>query len=385
MGLFRKKQTVDPVDFLVLQNELAHLKERLEAAEQAKVVLEDQLGALAATTMVLSNSRTDTTDIVEQLDALQQRLDATEAVGTKVDALHRRVIDVENRQSTGPDADQLAQLALFKSASEQAQQMDQDLLAQLAERVEQVAQLAMAPAQPDEVLAARLIHLERTATSVEALNRQVTVLTTTVSAHSGIVEQFETSARQADELAQQVAELTARATAHAEMSEQLTTLTTRIAELQAQSAQTDELRARLEQVAAATAANGDQARHEAQMAAIDDLSQRVAATELEASRAREQAEHLEQRLLHMGTELTNQLGELGRELDALGEQRTAVNGSAVNGAADLHGALGASDEAIESLRAGQVRLAAEQARHEIAFREDLAAIAEQLRRLGVDS
>lgn len=376
MGLFRKKQTVDPVDFLVLQNELAHLKERLEAAEQAKVVLEDQLGALAATTMVLSNGRSDTSDIVTQLDAIQQRLDATEAVGTKVDALHRRVIDVENRQATSPDADQIAQMALFKSASEQAQQMDQELLTQLAERVEQVAQLAMAPAQPDEVLAARLIHLERTATSVEALNRQVAVLTTTVSAHSGVVEQFETSARQADELTRQVAELTERAAAHAEMSDQLTTLTNRITELQAQSAQTDELRARLEQVAAATAANGDHARHEAQMAAIEDLAQRVASTELEASRAREQAEHLEQRLLHMGTELTNQLGELSRELDAFGGHAAALNGSAATGAM--------SDEALESLRAGQVRLAAEQARHEIAFREDLAAIAEQLRRLGAD-
>ena len=369
MGLFRKKQTVDPVDFLVLQNEIAHLKERLEAAEQAKVILEDQLGALAATTMVLSNSnRTDATDIVEQLEAIQQRLDASDAVGTKVDALHRRVIDVENRQATAVDAEQIAQLGLFKAANEQAQQMDQELLTQLAERVEQVAQLAMAPAQPDDVLAARLLDLERTATSVEALNRQVAVLTTTVTAHSGVVEQFESSARQADELASQVAELSERATAHAEMSGQLSELTARIAELQAQGAQADELRARLEQVAAASAANGDHARHEAQLAALDELSQRMATTEAEATRAREHAAQLEQRLSHIGTELTNQLGELSRELDSLA-------------ARPVEGGAAAGGEMLESLRAGQVKLAAEQARHEITFREDLAAIAEQLRHL----
>jgi hypothetical protein len=369
MGLFRKKQTVDPVDFLVLQNEIAHLKERLEAAEQAKVILEDQLGALAATTMVLSNSnRTDATDIVEQLEAIQQRLDASDAVGTKVDALHRRVIDVENRQATAVDAEQIAQLGLFKAANEQAQQMDQELLTQLAERVEQVAQLAMAPAQPDDVLAARLLDLERTATNVEALNRQVAVLTTTVTAHSGVVEQFESSARQADELARQVADLSERATAHAEMSGQLSELTERIAELQAQGAQADELRARLEQVAAASAANGDHARHEAQLAALDELSQRMATTEAEATRAREHAAQLEQRLSHIGTELTNQLGELSRELDSLA-------------ARPVEGGAAAGGEMLESLRAGQVKLAAEQARHEITFREDLAAIAEQLRQL----
>jgi uncharacterized phage infection (PIP) family protein YhgE len=370
MGLFRKKQTVDPVDFLVLQNEIAHLKERLEAAEQAKVILEDQLGALAATTMVLSNSnRTDATDIVEQLEAIQQRLDASEAVGSKVDALHRRVIDVENRQANSVDAEQIAQLGLFKAADDQAPQMDQELLTQLAERVEQVAQLAMAPAQPDDVLAARLLDLERTATSVEALNRQVAVLTTTVSAHSGVVEQFESRAHQADELARQVAELSERATAHAEMSGQLGELTERITELQAQGAQADEGRAGLALGAAAGAPHGDHARHEAQLAALDELSQRMATTEAEATRAREHAAQLEQRLTHMGTELTNQLGELSRELDSLAARPLDGGGAPVD------------PEMLETLRAGQVKLAAEQARHEITFREDLAAIAEQLRQL----
>ena len=40
-----------------------------------------------------------------------------------------------------------------------------------------------------------------------------------------------------------------------------------------------------------------------------------------------------------------------------------------------------SDEVIDTLKASQVKLAAEQARYEISFREDLAALAEQVRQL----
>jgi hypothetical protein len=39
------------------------------------------------------------------------------------------------------------------------------------------------------------------------------------------------------------------------------------------------------------------------------------------------------------------------------------------------------DQALQTLRSGQVKLAAEQARYEISFREDLAMLAEQVRQL----
>ena len=54
MGIFKKKQSIDPVEFLVLRNELVELKERLDASEQAKASLEDRLSSLAATTMVFA-------------------------------------------------------------------------------------------------------------------------------------------------------------------------------------------------------------------------------------------------------------------------------------------------------------------------------------------
>ena len=377
MGLFRKKNAIDPVDFLVLQNEIAQLKERLDASEQSKALLEDQLSSLAATTMVLStNNRTDASDIVDQLDLIQRRLDANEAVGTKVDALHRRVIDVESRQATAVDQDQIAQLALFRPANGKAQEMDQALITQLAERLEQVAHLAASPAQPDEELAARLLQLERTATSVESLNRQVAVLTTTLSAQTAVAEQLgqlterveevaalaeapvqldesfterlmllEDNARQSELLHHQFAQLSERIAAHTEMSDQLVALNDRIAELESQPAQ-----------APATPAGTD-----------PELLERLAITEAEAHQARLLAGQIEQRLGHMGTELTNQLGELSREIDGLATRQPS--GPTL------------SDATVESLRAGQVKLATEQARHEISFREDLAAIAEQLRQL----
>ncbi|MEY3691051.1 MAG: hypothetical protein RJB57_706, partial [Actinomycetota bacterium] len=56
--------------------------------------------------------------------------------------------------------------------------------------------------------------------------------------------------------------------------------------------------------------------------------------------------------------------EMGDEIDRI----AAGSGEAVN------------TELIESLKASQVRLAQEQVRYEIAFRQDLAALADQLAR-----
>ena len=73
---------------------------------------------------------------------------------------------------------------------------------------------------------------------------------------------------------------------------------------------------------------------------------------------------IEQRLVSMGNELSRQLHEMGDEIDRI----AAGSGEAVN------------TELVESLKASQVRLAQEQVRYEIAFRQDLAALADQLSR-----
>jgi chromosome segregation ATPase len=75
---------------------------------------------------------------------------------------------------------------------------------------------------------------------------------------------------------------------------------------------------------------------------------------------------LDARVTSVSTELANQITELGSDLDALDYRPPD--------AAPPDGAM------IDELRDGQVRLANEQARYQIAFREDLARLAEQLRR-----
>jgi hypothetical protein len=94
----------------------------------------------------------------------------------------------------------------------------------------------------------------------------------------------------------------------------------------------------------------------------------VAATDATARQAGEQVAALEQRVDSVGTELANQISELGRDIDGLAERTADVASGTV------------SDEVMAALRGGQIKLANEQARYEIAFREDLAALAEHVRR-----
>lgn len=73
---------------------------------------------------------------------------------------------------------------------------------------------------------------------------------------------------------------------------------------------------------------------------------------------------LDARMVAMSSEVSAQLHELGGEIDRLATQAPTPELAA----------------AIDSLHASQRRLANEQARYEIAFRQDLAAIADALRR-----
>ena len=69
------------------------------------------------------------------------------------------------------------------------------------------------------------------------------------------------------------------------------------------------------------------------------------------------------RVTHMTTEITNQLHELNSELEHL-----------------ANGADAASAAAVADLRNNQVRIASEQARYAITLRQDLAELAELLRK-----
>ena len=79
----------------------------------------------------------------------------------------------------------------------------------------------------------------------------------------------------------------------------------------------------------------------------------------------EQLALLETRLTSVSTELVNQLSELGNDIDALQKRPDPQP---------------LDDETLETLKDTQTRLANEQARYQIAFRADLARIAEQVRK-----
>jgi len=99
-------------------------------------------------------------------------------------------------------------------------------------------------------------------------------------------------------------------------------------------------------------------------AQVAELLTRTGANDTEARAVREHMAVLDQRLTNVSTELANQLSELGRDIDGLGQRIPEVAEGTV------------SDEVVDALRGGQVKLANEQARYEIAFRQDLATLAE---------
>jgi chromosome segregation ATPase len=133
-----------------------------------------------------------------------------------------------------------------------------------------------------------------------------------------------------------------------------------------------ELEALRERVASAEAASARLAELDVLStlpARVDELTTHVTRTSADAEAARTHAAALDGRLTQVATELANQLAELGREMDSLSSRPAPTPPQPT------------SETVVEQLREGQVRLANEQARYEIAFREDLAMLAEQVRLL----
>lgn len=97
----------------------------------------------------------------------------------------------------------------------------------------------------------------------------------------------------------------------------------------------------------------------------EQVEQQSAALTTERMTAQSIAERiaaLEGRVSGMGSELSRQLHELGNEIEELSKR------------ADEAGVM----DVVDALKASQVRLATEQARYEITFRQDLAALANKL-------
>jgi len=93
----------------------------------------------------------------------------------------------------------------------------------------------------------------------------------------------------------------------------------------------------------------------------------------------EKVASMDSRIHQVSLELTNQLTELSGELDASASRNGAVDSDAI--IAEIEGLMAARiDSHVVDITGGQERLAAEQARHAISFRQELADLADRLRR-----
>ena len=104
-------------------------------------------------------------------------------------------------------------------------------------------------------------------------------------------------------------------------------------------------------------------------AEVDALRELVNSAAQQASAERDamaalvqQITTMESRITGMGSELSRQLHELGTDIEKLQQH---ANDDTVS-------------ETVNALKSAQVRLATEQARYEITFRQDLAALANEL-------
>jgi hypothetical protein len=176
------------------------------------------------------------------------------------------------------------------------------------------------------------------------------------------LDETQEAARQA---AAAAAMLELRLATQAEWPDQLAALNARISQLQDRGIDIDGIHQRLDQLASSMPST--EGLHDE----INQLAERIAGSEGDSRLAREQAAALEDRIGSISTELANQLGELSLELDQLATREPAQTP-----------AVAVVDEvAVAALKASQVKLASEQARYEITFREDLAQLAEQVRQL----
>ena len=408
-----KKYSVDPVDFLALRSELFDLKARLEASEQAKALVETRLAALDATTTAMASDRHGGDDVLTQLAELQAQLglvaesavaaNATaENAAAKAEAAATVASNVVSTPSLAPpptpDLDLLARLdALdtqvndlnvagvsagggatdptnFARHEELAAKVDAGTAPDpgLLARVDQLS--SRLDGAPDE---SRLVALESrlgelAAKADEPGQPVVQVATGPDPETLARIDQLAERVGAIDSFGSQLSQLNARVTAQAEFGAQLSSLRDRISEL---SNDTEDRRA------AAFAATGEAdlrdrvnaisdrlAGNDGFAAQIAQLAERVAANDSTTRQATEQVAAIEQRLSAVSTELANQISELGRDIDALAEH-TGEPAPAV-----------VSDEVVDHLKTAQVKLAFEQARYEIAFRQDLATLADQVRR-----
>ncbi len=358
-----RKGGVDPADFLALRTELIHMKARLDESEQARAVVEARLGALDAAASTFTSERADISEVAGMVVQLQQELaertgvgaitgdnpivgPAHEELAAKVDALQNRLFGMQDH------GDKLAEVE-SQLASMRVE------LAATAEAATTETQQAVGP---DPETLQHLAMMQQRLEEVDSLKQRLGEIDQLQQRVSGLGD-VEQRLASVDGLAAQLQQLNARVAAQAEFGGQLSALRDRVAQLGDPPQGIDDgVRLQLQEI-------GERLQSSEELRSqIGQLAERMSSNDNEARAVREHMALLDQRLTNVGTELANQISELGSDIDGLGQRVPEIVDGSV------------SDEVVEALRGGQVKLANEQARYEIAFRQDLAALAEQLRR-----
>ena len=365
-----KRGAVDPNDIILLRSGLLDLRTRLEASEQSRAIVEARLAALDATTTAMATDRPGGTSGTGDDDVRSRLAELQAQLATVAEAAATANANAENASAKATTAAIVASNVAYAPA---AGAVDPELVAHIEQLAAQVAATAAGPSGTDAGVLARLDQLAARVDRVPdparlaALEAQLSDL----AARTGTSRVAAPDLPNADTLAR-IEWFAERMSALDSFGTQLAQLNARVTELSsgtddrrlAALAATDDtdLRDRVNVIADRIAVNDGLA------AQIAQLAERVAANDTSARQATEQVAVIEQRLNAVSTELANQVSELGRDIDGLAEQGSQLAQGTV------------SDELIDALKQSQVRLAAEQARYEIAFRQDLAALAEQVRR-----
>ena len=393
-----KKVGVDPTDFLALRAELIDMRARLDESEQARAIVEARLSSLDAAASQFTTERNELNEVAGMVIQLQQQIaergpdsgsgggassndGATDELSAKVDALQNRFFGLQDHTPKIAEfetqiAQLRAELEVATAAAAEAAALpppppssgpDPETLERIAAvqlRVNDLDQIRHRLGEID-VFKQRMSEIdalhERVA-GVEALHDRVAGVE---AAHErvGDLDSVDQRLATVDGLAMQLAQLNARVAAQAELGGQVSALRDRVNQITDQPhGADDDVRLQLQEIGERLRAN------EEIQAQVAMLLERTTASDTEARAVREHMALLDQRLTNVSIELANQLSELGRDVDGLGQRVPEVAEGVV------------SDEVVDALRGGQVKLANEQARYEIAFREDLAALAEQLRR-----
>jgi chromosome segregation ATPase len=351
MGLFRKKNN-DAEHLRMMQEQLVTMRERLDQADAAKSQLEERVVHLDAENQRLS---TQVGDVEVQVVTVQGQVGAVEGrVGEVASAVGSMASKVGTVESNVGDV-------VSKVGSVEARVGEVDGKVSAVET--RVGEVDGRVGDVDG-------RIDAVETKVGEVDGKVSSVETKVGEVDGKVSSVETRVGEVDGKIGAVEGIATAASVAKPVGDP----------------RVDDVERRLaEQVAALAATVEEQRLHLADLALVaKDTAEKAAAIEstdtdhtppravddelrLQIGQIAEKMSALDGRVTQISVELANQLTELSSDLDAVNERG---------------GDTAAIEQRLDEITSGQTRLANEQARYEIQFRNDLAELVERLRRPG---